>query len=627
MKAQPGRQANDSLKALLQKTRSDTARLRLLKTLLLACAQTNHPEEVAAYGEEALSLSELSGNRLEAARVQYALGTAYLYLDDPEHAITALERSRDIAARDSSLAAKKLYALGSGNLSNAYSMKGFDTKALELLIATLPVFEQTKDTLPYAITLHNIGNMFINRKEYGKAYPYLVKSIALMDNNASFPDKAGIFLTAAYTMYCQDSLDKMKYFLDKAEQSLQHTATAAEWSVFYTYEAGYYTKQKAFARAQELCRRAIALQAEYPNRNNLYNAYSMLQANYSAQNDFGHALACADTIYRMAGKDQDTGFLLSSLHDLSELSAKTGHIADAYQYLSAYTVLKDSTDAQQTLLKLSEMEMRYQSAQKEQQILQLRNHAKIQKLLFYGLAALALLMLAFLLYWLRQKRAQTGQQLQSLNQQREIAVTQALLTGEERERSRLARDLHDGLGGMLAGVKMNLSRIAEKAAGTLQDELHETVHQLGDSVNELRHIARNMMPESLLRSGLQGALRDLCESYMTPQRRIALNIFNVSEAILPQHQLMIYRLIQEIISNAVKHSGAHRILVQCTQAGQTFFITVEDNGKGFEVNNPAHEGMGLKNIRNRVNFLKGNIHIDSSAEGAIINIELNVTHG
>ncbi len=215
--------------------------------------------------------------------------------------------------------------------------------------------------------------------------------------------------------------------------------------------------------------------------------------------------------------------------------------------------------------------------------------------------------------------------MQSLDQERQIAVTQALLTGEERERSRLARDLHDGLGGMLAGVKMNLSRITEKAPSQIHAELNKTVRQLGDSVNELRHIARNMMPESLLRSGLPGALKDLCEGYIIPERRIIFNTYNVDETIPPQQQLIIYRMVQEILNNAVRHSGADKILVQCTQAEGSFYITVEDNGKGFDVTHKGYEGIGLENIRNRVDFLRGSLYIDSSKEGTVINIEFHVT--
>nr|WP_262903526.1 ATP-binding protein [Niabella beijingensis] len=250
----------------------------------------------------------------------------------------------------------------------------------------------------------------------------------------------------------------------------------------------------------------------------------------------------------------------------------------------------------------------------------------MQKISLWGVLALLTLTILFFIYSVKQKKIQTAQQLRSLEQEQQLKVSNALLIGEERERSRLARDLHDGLGGMLAGVKLNLSGMVynhEQHRSGL--ELYPVIDQLDNSVKELRRIARNMMPESLLRSGLQAALKDLCESMTTPGTTIVLNAFQLQPDIPQQAQLMIYRLVQEIVGNAVTHAQAGKIIVQCSQADRIFFITVEDNGIGFDPQHAGREGIGLSNIYSRVNFLKGNIHIDSSSEGTIINIELNVT--
>jgi signal transduction histidine kinase len=101
------------------------------------------------------------------------------------------------------------------------------------------------------------------------------------------------------------------------------------------------------------------------------------------------------------------------------------------------------------------------------------------------------------------------------------------------------------------------------------------------------------------------------------------NAYNIDAALPLSTQTMIYRMIQEIISNAVKHAGASVLLLQCSQEENSFFITVEDNGKGFDIDHQS-EGIGLKNIRNRVDYFNGNLNIESSREGTVINIELHV---
>jgi two-component system, NarL family, sensor kinase len=206
-------------------------------------------------------------------------------------------------------------------------------------------------------------------------------------------------------------------------------------------------------------------------------------------------------------------------------------------------------------------------------------------------------------------------------------MTEALLQGEERERKRLAGDLHDGLGGMLAGVKMNLSRLTPaNSEAHFANDLPAIIHQLDRSVNELRRIARNMMPESLLTSGLETALRETCESFSSKEQLIEFQAFNLETTIPKELQVTIFRIVQELVTNAIRHSDASSVLVQCSQNEQVFYITVEDNGKGFHVDHlSAGKGIGLINVKNRVDYLKGSLDIDTApGAGTAINIEFNV---
>ncbi|GAA4798655.1 hypothetical protein GCM10023231_29300 [Olivibacter ginsenosidimutans] len=359
--------------------------------------------------------------------------------------------------------------------------------------------------------------------------------------------------------------------------------------------------------------------AQYPDRETEYDAYEARKTVAAAQRKFKQARTSAYRIVKMAQNDSLPEYILPALKEIADYSKAIGDLSKAYAYAERYTHYKDSLDRQQTAFKMNELELRYQSAQKEQQIQELQSKSDKQKLMLWGTALLLLLIILFFLYRFQQKKIQNTQQVQSMEQQRQIEVTQALLTGEETERSRLARDLHDGLGGMLAGVKLHLSQIAEQ-----QPQLHRAIDQLGDSVNELRRIAKNMIPESLLRSGLEVALRELCDSIVSIDLRVVFHAFQIRDDISSGTQLTIYRIVQELLGNAVKHAAASKIIVQCSQAEDTFFITVEDNGKGFDASCLHQEGMGFKNIRSRVDFLKGNMHIDSSTDGTIINIEVNV---
>ena len=196
------------------------------------------------------------------------------------------------------------------------------------------------------------------------------------------------------------------------------------------------------------------------------------------------------------------------------------------------------------------------------------------------------------------------------------------MQGEEIERKRLARDLHDGLGSMLSGLKLYYSGTEQ----TNKKESQEINNQLDNSIKELRQIAQNLMPESLLKLGLIAALKDLCSRFSNDKTLIEFQEFGVQNNISESKQITVYRIIQELINNALKYANASEILVNCSQNQNIFLITVEDNGSGFDAKKSnLFEGMGLKNIKNRVDFLKGELEIDSQPEtGTVFNIELNV---
>lgn len=248
------------------------------------------------------------------------------------------------------------------------------------------------------------------------------------------------------------------------------------------------------------------------------------------------------------------------------------------------------------------------------------------------LASLLLTLAIFLILYNKNRRKLAVQREinlhQKLTQQEQgekLKITQAMLNGEERERERVVKDLHDGLGGLLAGAKLNLSSWGAQHTNTENEEnFQKIVGQLDYSVNELRRLSRNMMPVTLLNFGLEIALKDLCDYYNTTKTSIEFQPMNIEKNLSSHVQINIYRIVQELLSNAIKHSKANNILVQCSQSDDFFFITVEDNGIGFNQDHlNSTEGLGMHNLKTRIELLKGKMEIISAQnEGTSINIEL-----
>ncbi|MGE8376907.1 MAG: sensor histidine kinase, partial [Sphingobacterium sp.] len=293
--------------------------------------------------------------------------------------------------------------------------------------------------------------------------------------------------------------------------------------------------------------------------------------------------------------------------------------------------ISDSTKYENMEVEIQNLEINYQTAEKEKRIALLENEqrevvlkSKNQVLLnlVLGIGALTfLLVMLFLFYVLRTNKKNNRKRLEEIGRDQELKISQALLEGEDRERIRIARDLHDGIGGTLSGIKLKLSD------PTADKELmvQKANEQLHSAIGELRRTARGMMPESLLKNGLETALHDLCTDLISSEVQIEFQSSGLSDHSM-NNTVHIYRIVQELLTNAIKHGKAKNILVQLIQEQDAILITVDDNGKGFDTGQMSNvTGIGLKNIQNRVDFLKGTLSIDSDpGNGTSVNIEIYV---
>jgi signal transduction histidine kinase len=240
------------------------------------------------------------------------------------------------------------------------------------------------------------------------------------------------------------------------------------------------------------------------------------------------------------------------------------------------------------------------------------------------------LLISFLSYrTYKQNQLLQQQQIVQLQNEKLLLATESILKGQEDERSRLAQDLHDGLGGMLSGVKLTLS--AMKGNMILPEEsarlFTKAFEQLDSSIGEMRRVAHNMMPEALVKLGLQQALLDYCDGINTSNRLSIKCEFHGLESRLDNStEIIVYRIVQELLNNIIKHADASNVLVQVIKKDAELDITIEDDGSGFiKEEAVAKKGAGLKNIQSRVDYLKGELDIKSvPGKGTSVHINCNI---
>lgn len=503
-----------------------------------------------------------------------------------------------------------------------------------LIDKVLPLVQQAGDSTRMALSYHNIGLVLLNLNEYDRSLQYFSRAIAIMETSREmYADLADVYVMTARATILSNAPEQAFPFLKKARKILEPNPDSYFWPQYYSVEGAYYRSIKSYVLAHQSVEKGLALVSKM---NDVFEKRALLYEQFNVYKEEKNYAAAKNSL--LQGLEMENKLPLSRnkkqlLFDLAETEKLSGNTDAAYRWLMQYTVLSDSLYAQQTKTDIATMEARFRTAEKEKQILNLEHEKKyrqFQILLLLAVVAVLILIVVITIMRLqyRNKMADKREvayqaELKRIEKEKQLSNYTALMEGQEQERQRMARDLHDGLGCQLSAIKLGLSRIP--AASIPQElSLQQVTDQLDASIRELRWISRNMMPESLLTLGLQEALKDLCSSVMSPQLRLVYNAYNIDPALPLSTQTMIYRMIQEIITNAVKHANATTIMLQCSQEEDSFFVTVEDNGKGFDPYKHQSEGIGLKNIRNRIDYFHGNLHIDSSSEGTIINIELHV---
>ena len=207
-------------------------------------------------------------------------------------------------------------------------------------------------------------------------------------------------------------------------------------------------------------------------------------------------------------------------------------------------------------------------------------------------------------------------------------LVQTLLENQqivETERSRLAKDLHDGLGGLLSGIKLTLNGMGDKGVDKNELLLAKMNNQLDTAVSEMRRVAHNMMPEALLKFGLGEAIQDYCDS-INESNAVTMKYAQIGslQGLTQSVEIVLYRIVQELTNNALKHAAAKNIFIQITKHPRGVTVTVEDDGNGFDAA-AVSAGQGLKNVQSRIDYLKGSLDIKSeNGNGTSINIEIPV---
>ena len=545
--------------------------------------------------------------------------------------------------------AKLTKATSLGQKADILLKRGKSEEAIAIYIETLKAWKASNDPRKdgaVAIYFTKISTTYHELKQFEKAlfYDKLSLSVFLTINNEES-------IAWAYIYVCDDFISLKK--TDSCVQYLAKAKPIVERLNNHRLNVQYYNKMGQISSQKKEYRTAIGYYERTVAEANIsglkYQVLSnqrMIGISYVRLGEYATARKYLLIALPAAIAGNYAREKMEIFQELATVEENTNHAAAALNYLKQAVALRDSVNQDNSVKAVAEIENKYQATEKEKIIIQLNAEKQIQSLSIKQKSTLnyfligsltALMIVGFLVYRNIRHRQLLSKQQHELQQQRirelekdkQLVAVDAMLKGQEDERSRLAKDLHDGLGGLLSGVKFSLSNMKDNLIITPDNMavFERSLDMLDTSIKELRRVAHNMMPEMLTKFGLDEALKEYCNTINTAKLLIVKYQSLGMEARLDKSiEIIIYRIVQELLNNTMKHAAATEVFVQLIRDGNRLNVVVEDNGKGFDASLPENnKSAGLTNVRSRVDYLKGQLDIHAEpGKGTLVNIEFNI---
>ena len=519
-------------------------------------------------------------------------------------------------------------------IGNLYKEKGDYEEAQQSLMKALDVAEVQQDIFSSMTIYIELGDVYADQGIWNVAEDNYLKAIQLARSKESQFVEASGLRKLGYVLQRQGQKEKAIENYESALEiylALNNRINTAEVMIILSK---LYNRKDQFDKIKNLL---VELLQTSDKKYDVLTMLKMKMAlaeveiklnNYSK--GLSLALECEKAFAEMGDKKglQDVALILS------ETYSKRGEYRKAYDYHLVYNNLKDSLVNVEraeaikkyallatTRKKDAEISNQNEMLQKQQLSILKKNN---QLLLMGGGLGIVGLLTVLILFIYRKNKQLDRQRIQVLEKERETGRLKAIIEGEEKERKRFARELHDGLGAVLATVKMQISNVGHHFPKIGASNSYQKAEVLiDDACRAVRDISHDLMPHVLEQQGLQAAIDNMCQN-LSMHNDIEFDfIFFGEEAALSDAQnIALYRITQELLKNIIKHAEASEVIVQLTIEDDEAILIVEDDGKGFDLE-LKQNGIGIGNINSRTDYLDGTLDIDSMiGKGSTFTINL-----
>jgi signal transduction histidine kinase len=639
-------QETDSLLNALKIAKPDSNKVILLNTL--ANAFFNQDKTKAQqYTVEALELARSIRYVRGEAKSVNSIGILVQKDGNYDSAIVLQNRAFDLYKK---LNDKKGMAKALSDIANANWRKAEFSTALDFQIKSLKIYEEVKDLKGQAYCFNMIGIIYKNLGKDSVALQYYLRSAGIKKEigdekglAATYQNMANVYKTLVKTdssfkeKVVRHKDSAIKYYSNALSLHRKNgNKTGESFSVSGLGSLMY--ELKLFAEAKKYFIEGMKIEESIMDSNSLATSYINIGTTCTALKEYAESERYLLKGLGLLSRMGDREGVMSAYEMLTYLYSAKGDHKKALEYNMEYFSIRDSIMGLQEKSKIEELQVQYEVEKKDLQLAKDKAEieAKEKQVFVKNLIILAILLavvlgslLVFSVYR-RRKIQQKAEHAEELARQRELR-NKAVIEAEEKERRRIAQDLHDGVGQILSAAKLNLSNYQSKITTQTQEEkdaLKNAVELIDGSVKEVRAVSHNMMPNTLIKLGLASAVREfITKMGNLPNLKIDLEIVGLDQRLSEQVETVLYRVIQEIVNNIIKHAKANHISLQLIKHETEFTVMIEDNGIGFDTSRISEfTGIGLKGIISRIEFLNGTVDFDSTpGHGTNVIIEIPLT--
>ncbi|PKP22080.1 MAG: hypothetical protein CVU05_05420 [Bacteroidetes bacterium HGW-Bacteroidetes-21] len=514
----------------------------------------------------------------------------------------------------------KTYFKIRNDIGNYYVINGQYEIALKVYFDILKIAEYKKDSSSIALLYNNIATIYRETGKNELILQYAKKAVDLCQYITDDSQKADVHNTLA-NYYYENYIDSLalKHF-NISHQYRLLAGVKKEIAVSFKnlgavcFETGQ--KQKGI----QYVFNSLAIRKEINDKAGIISSYLGLGEMYNAIEKKDSAIFYLNLGLSMSDSTISPYIIRQYYDNMALIYASIHNFDSAYAYQVKLTAIKDSILNKENNGQMADLQTKYDTEKKEQALLlksleiaQEKDKNLFQLFLFTGIAILIIVISGFIIY--RNQQKQKSALINETNRQEKLRF-KAVIDSEEKERIRVAKELHDGLGQLLSSAKLNMSSLEDSIEKEDELLLKNSLHIIDEAVNEVRTISHNLMPTALMNYDIVKAISVLTGKINDSGTiQVDFDSTQFTLSLLKETEITLYRIVQEIVNNMIKHAQTQKIYIQLYNQKEEIMLLIKDYGKGFNLSEiKQSSGIGWQNLYSRVSMLNGEIIVDSQPE-------------